>query len=274
MTQNRQTDYMHFLRTETFPTPFCSGCGHGILMGAIARVVAEMRLDFTKLLFASGIGCAAWIPSPHFASDTLHTTHGRAIVFATGAKLFQPALKVIVVSGDGDIAAIGGNHLIHAARRNIEMTVLCANNSIYGMTGGQVGPTTPRGARSSTTPEGNPEAPFDLCRLVAGAGATYVARSTVYHVRHLMKVLKNALSHKGFAFVDVVSPCYTHFGRKNEASSAVDMLFSLADRCVIRDGVEGLSSTAPNGKLVIGEFLGNKHEQKPPVLEPLNPDYS
>jgi 2-oxoglutarate ferredoxin oxidoreductase subunit beta len=224
-------------------------------MGSIARVVTEMRLDVNKLLFASGIGCAAWIPSPHFAADTLHTTHGRAIAFATGAKLFQPALKVVVVSGDGDIAAIGGNHLIHAARRGLEMTVLCANNFIYGMTGGQVGPTTPYGARSSTTPEGNREQPFDLCRLVAGAGATYVARSTVYHVKHLMKILKNALSHKGFAFVDVLSPCYTHFGRKNMLASAADMLFSLADRCVVKDGPEALSGAASDAKLSIGEFV-------------------
>ncbi|MDQ7779893.1 MAG: thiamine pyrophosphate-dependent enzyme [Planctomycetota bacterium] len=251
-------DYMKFLRTETFPTPFCPGCGHGILMGAIARCATEMELDPLRLLFVSGIGCAAWIPSPHFATDTLHTTHGRAIAFATGAKLFKPALKVVVVSGDGDLSAIGGNHLIHAARRNIEMTVLCANNSIYGMTGGQAGPTTPTGARTATTPEGNPERPFDLCRLVYGAGATYVARSTVYHVRHLMKVIKNALSHKGFAFVDVVSPCFTQFGRKNKVASASDQLFGLKEACATVDGLAGLAEDRQADKIAIGEFTARK----------------
>ncbi len=130
------------------------------------------------------------------------------------------------------------------------------------MTGGQVGPTTPHGARSSTTPEGNLEQPFDLCKLVASAGASFVARSTVHHVKHLMKVLKNALSHRGFAFVDVISPCYTHFGRKNMAASAADLLFSLADRCVVKDGPEGLSDTAPDGKLLIGEFIGGRAQQR------------
>ncbi|MDI6732616.1 MAG: thiamine pyrophosphate-dependent enzyme [Planctomycetota bacterium] len=207
-----------YLRSEVFPTPFCQGCGHGILMQAILRAVDESAsdgIDIDKMAFVSGIGCAAWIPSPHFAADTLHTTHGRPIAFATGIKLVNPSLKVVVVSGDGDLSAIGGNHLIHSARRNLELTVICANNSIYGMTGGQVAPTTPCGIKTATTQQGSTEPPFDLCRLVWGAGATYIARSTVYHIRELIKYLKNAFLHQGFSFIDVISPCYTHFGRRN-----------------------------------------------------------
>jgi 2-oxoglutarate ferredoxin oxidoreductase subunit beta len=221
------SEFSRYLRTETFPTPFCPGCGHGILMGSIIRSIQEAKLDIKQTVFVSGIGCASWIPSPHFAADTMHTTHGRAIAFATGIKLFNPKLRVIVVSGDGDLADIGGNHLIHAARRNRELTVICANNGIYGMTGGQAAATTPQGARTVTTPEGSPERPFDLCKLVTGAGATYVARSTVYHTRALIKYLKTALLHKGFAFVDVISPCPTQFGRRNDYKSAKEMIQAL-----------------------------------------------
>ena len=143
-----------YIRPEVFPTPFCQGCGHGILMQAILRAIDELSLDIDKMVFVSGIGCAAWIPSPHFAADTLHTLHGRPIAYATGIKLFNPSLKVVVISGDGDLAAIGGNHLIHAARRNIELSVICANNSIYGMTGGQMAPTTLPGQKTTSSPQG------------------------------------------------------------------------------------------------------------------------
>jgi 2-oxoglutarate ferredoxin oxidoreductase subunit beta len=169
-------DLENYLRPGVKGTPFCPGCGHGILMGLILRSIDELKMDMRKMLFVSGIGCAAWIPSPHFAGDTLHTLHGRAVAFATGAKLANPELCVLIISGDGDLSAIGGNHLIHAARRNLDLKVICANNMIYGMTGGQAAPTTPQGARTATTGQGNPYPPFDLCRLVAAAGATYVAR--------------------------------------------------------------------------------------------------
>lgn len=237
-----------YIRPDVFPTPFCPGCGHGILMQALLRAIDELKLDIDKMVFLSGIGCAAWIPSPHFAADTVHTTHGRPIAFATGIKLVNPKLKIVVISGDGDLSAIGGNHLIHAARRNIEMSVICANNSIYGMTGGQVAPTTPAGAKSATTPQGNPERDFDLCKLVKGAGADYVARGTVYHIRELIKYLKAALQHKGFSFVDVISPCYTQFGRRNqntcgESASAAIMKLKTA-----------VSKTPQDGKILTGEF--------------------
>ncbi|MFH1227104.1 MAG: thiamine pyrophosphate-dependent enzyme [Planctomycetota bacterium] len=237
-----------YIRAKTFPTPFCPGCGHGILMHAILRAIDELKLDIDRMVFVSGIGCAAWIPSPHFAADTLHTTHGRALAFATGIKMVNPGLKVVVVSGDGDLSSIGGNHLIHAARRNIDITAICANNSIYGMTGGQVGPTTPYLAKTVTTPRGNPEKPFDLCKLAKGAGADYTARATVSNVRELVKYIKNGLNHKGFSFLDVISPCYTQFGRRNRnicGDSASLMIGKVRDM---------ISDTPQEDKICIGEF--------------------
>ncbi len=244
-----------YLRTETFPTPFCPGCGHGILLGAILRAIDELDWDMDEILFVSGIGCAGWIPSPHFAADTLHTTHGRPIAFATGAKLFNPHLKVVVISGDGDLASIGANHLIHAARRNLDLTVICANNWVYGMTGGQVTPTTPLGTRTATTPMGNAEPPFDLCRLIAAAGASYVARYSVYHVRPLIKSLKRALEHPGFAFVEVLSPCPTQYGRRNDPTEPAALLRYLKEKCVPLARAKRMSPEELRGKIIIGEFV-------------------
>jgi 2-oxoglutarate ferredoxin oxidoreductase subunit beta len=181
-------------------------------------------------------------------------THGRPVAFATGAKLFNPDLNVVVVSGDGDIASIGGNHLIHAARRDINMTVICANNLIYGMTGGQVTPTTPRGARTITTPTGNPEPPFDLCRLVAAAGASYVARYSVWHVRPLISSIKKALQHTGFGFIEVLSTCPTQFGRRNENPTPIGMLRALKRSCVTVERARELSSEELAGKTIVGEL--------------------
>jgi len=243
-----------YIRQEVFPTPFCPGCGHGILMGAILRAIHELNLDMNEMLFVSGIGCAAWIPSPHFAADTLHTTHGRAIAFATGAKLFKPSLKTVVISGDGDLASIGGNHLIHAARRNIEITTICANNNIYGMTGGQVASTTPLHAVTSTTPDGNQEPPFDLCRLVKAAGATYVARYSVTQTRPLINALKKGLTTKGFSFVEVISPCPTEFGRRNGFTTPSVLLMELKEKCISLKKVEEIKEEELQGKIITGEF--------------------
>jgi 2-oxoglutarate ferredoxin oxidoreductase subunit beta len=245
-----------YVRSEAFPTPFCAGCGHGILLGAILRAIDELGWNMNEMLFVSGIGCSGWIPSPHFAADTLHTTHGRPVAFAVGAKLFNPALKVVVIGGDGDIASIGGNHLIHAARRDIDLTVICANNGIYGMTGGQVTPTTPYGARTATTPTGNPDRPFDLCRLVAAAGATYVARYSVYQVRPLTQALKRALEHRGFAFVEVLTTCPTHYGRRNDLADPVAMLRDLKERCVTLSRAAKMDPEELKDKIIVGEFVG------------------
>jgi len=207
------------------------------------------------MVFVSGIGCAAWIPSPHFKADTLHTLHGRAIAYATGAKLFNPKLKIMVISGDGDLSAIGGNHLIHAARRNMDMTVVCANNGIYGMTGGQVASTTPIGSRTSTTPKGNQEPPFDLCRLVEAAGATFVARQPVSTPIPLTRTLKKAIVHKGFSFVEALSPCPTQFGRRNAFRTPHDMLVSLKNTCVSLEKAKTMSPEDVKGKILVGEFV-------------------
>jgi 2-oxoglutarate/2-oxoacid ferredoxin oxidoreductase subunit beta len=244
-----------YLRPGVKGTPFCPGCGHGILMGLILRAIDELQIDMDKMLFVSGIGCAAWIPSPHFAGDTLHTLHGRSVAFATGAKLGNPDLCVMVISGDGDLSSIGGNHLIHAARRNIDLKVICANNMIYGMTGGQVAATSPRGARTATTVKGNPYKPFDLCKLVAAAGATYVARYAVAQPEALIRSIKKGILHEGFSFIDVLSPCPTQFGRRNELDQPSEMIRDLLQRCVLPEEAEGMSEETLKEKIITGEFL-------------------
>jgi len=246
---------LKYVRREVFPTPFCAGCGHGILLGAILHAVDQLGLDYSQMLFVSGIGCAGWIPSPHYNTDTLHVTHGRPVAFATGAKLFNPTLNVVVIGGDGDIASIGGNHLIHAARRDLDLTVICANNMIYGMTGGQVTPTTPRGAKTATTPQGNFERPFDLARLVAAAGATYVSRYSVWHVRPLIASIKKALQHTGFSFIEVLSMCPTQFGRRNQRPTPAEMLLEYKQNCVTLKRAEKLNPKELVGKTIIGEFV-------------------
>ena len=214
-----------YLREEALPSPFCPGCGNGEIANAFLKAVRSLgHEDLSRFSFISGIGCGAWIPSPHFKADTLHTTHGRAIAFATGLKLSRPELNVVVISGDGDLAAIGGNHLIHAARRNIDMTVICSNNYIYGMTGGQMGPTTFTGDRTSTSPYGNPERPFDLARLVAAAGANYVARWTTAHPNQASRSIKTALERKGFSFIEMISQCPTAYGRRTKSGGPVEMI--------------------------------------------------
>jgi 2-oxoglutarate ferredoxin oxidoreductase subunit beta len=247
-------DLEKYLRSEVKSTPFCPGCGHGILMNLILRAIDELQLRMDEMLFVSGIGCAAWIPSPHFNADTLHTLHGRALAFATGAKTFNPKLKTMVISGDGDLASIGGNHLIHAARRNIDLTVICANNMIYGMTGGQVASTSPMGAITSTSTEGNIYRPFDLCKLVLGAGALYVARYSVTQPVSLIEAIKKSLSIEGFAFVEVLSPCPTQFGRRNRYDSPADMLNMLKESCISKQEAEKLAPEQLQGKVITGEF--------------------
>ncbi|MBT3397146.1 MAG: 2-oxoacid:ferredoxin oxidoreductase subunit beta [Alphaproteobacteria bacterium] len=220
-----------YLRKEVAGTPFCPGCGHGILLGLILRAIEGLKLDMQEMLFVSGIGCAAWIPSPNFKADTLHTLHGRAVAFATGAKLANPKLKVMVISGDGDLASIGGNHLIHAARRNIDLTVICANNMIYGMTGGQAAPTTPKDSKTATTIQGNPYPPFDLCRLVKAAGADYVARGAVVRPYDLIEYISRAVETPSFSFVEALSPCPTQYGRRNQQDTAAEMFDHLGRAC-------------------------------------------
>ena len=243
-----QAEYLKYVRKNVFPTAFCPGCGHGILMNAFVTALGELDFDQDNLVVVSGIGCGAWISSPHLDVDTLHTTHGRAIAFATGVKLANPKLKVVVMSGDGDIATIGGNHLIHAARRQIPISVICANNNIYGMTGGQASATSPYGAKTMTTPKGSKERPFDLVKLVKGAGADHVYRYTVYHATPLKNAIKDALQHDAFYFIDVVSSCPVQYGRRNEMREPVKMLNWMKERSERYQGEHHAD------KIMIGKF--------------------
>jgi len=247
-------DLEKYLRPEVKATPFCAGCGHGILMNLILRAIDDLSLPMEEMLFVSGIGCAAWIPSPNFKGDTLHTLHGRAVAFATGAKMFNPRLRTLVISGDGDLTSIGGNHLIHAARRNIDMTVICANNMIYGMTGGQAASTSPLGANTATSEDGNIYPPFDLCKLVAGAGAPYVARYAVTQPQSVIEAVKRSLSSVGFSFIEILSPCPTQFGRRNQQESPAEMLSYLMKNCVEREEAKNMEKADLGDKIVTGEF--------------------
>jgi len=219
------------------------------------RAIDELGFNIGNMVFVSGIGCSSWIPSPFFNADTLHTTHGRALGFATGVKLSNPELHVVVFTGDGDGAAIGGNHLIHASRRNIEILTILVNNRIYGMTGGQVAPTTPHGMKTITTPYGNIEYPFDLCRLVEASGASYVARSTTFHLKQLVSYMKKGLQKKGFAFIEVVSNCPVQYGRYAGVRDPVESLMRLKDLSIPRSQAKSMSKAQLEGHIVIGEFV-------------------
>lgn len=215
--------YEYYLRNEHFPHIWCTGCGCGIILKSLLRAIDRSALDKDGVALVSGIGCSSRTPG-YVDFNTLHTTHGRALAFATGLKLTKPELKVIVVSGDGDATAIGGNHFIHTARRNIDITAIIYNNYIYGMTGGQASPTTPLGKRGSTAPYGSMEPDFDISGLAIAAGASFVARSTCYHAVQLDRYIEKGLSKKGFSLIEVLSPCPTYYGRPNRVGTAVDMM--------------------------------------------------
>ncbi len=240
----------HVIRTST-----CPGCGNGIVTQAILRAIDELELEMDDFVFVSGIGCSAWIPSPLFSADTLHTTHGRPIAFATGVKLGLPQKNVMVASGDGDLTAIGGNHLIHAARRNIDLTVVLINNGIYGMTGGQTAPTTPRGLTTITSPYGTLEHPFDISAMVAASGASFVARWTTYHPRLMMRSIKKGIQKKGFALIEAVSQCPVQYGRASELGNAVNILKHFKEDSIRLSKVNEMSSEELEGKIVVGEFV-------------------
>ena len=252
-------DLEQYLRPGIGVTTFCPGCGEAILMGLILRAIDGLQLKMDDMLFVSGIGCAGWIPSPYFNADILHTLHGRTIAFATGAKMANPKLKVMVISGDGDLADIGGNHLIHGARRNIDLIVICANNMNYGMTGGQVCATTPLGAITMTTHQGNPYRPFDLCRLVKAAGAAYVARYSVTQPVALINSIKKGLETEGFAFIEALTPCPVQFGSRNRFASPADMLKDLMDRCVTKEEAKELNPEELENRIMTGEFINGEN---------------
>ena len=249
----RPSPVFQHIRMAAQPTKFCPGCGHGIVLGSVIRALQAENIDIDKTVFVSGIGCGGWISSPNINADTLHTTHGRAIAAAVGVKTARPDLNVIVISGDGDLATIGGNHLIHAARRDIDITVICANNSIYGMTGGQTSATTPKGFKTVTDPQGNKYDGFDLAGLVKAAGASYVARFTAFQVRELISSIREGFKNPGFSFIEAISQCPTHYGKTMGLDAPAMLEYYKKNSVRIKKAAE-MSSDELKGKIVIGEF--------------------
>jgi 2-oxoglutarate ferredoxin oxidoreductase subunit beta len=253
MTSNLVKEYF---RMDKLPHIWCPGCGHGIITRAVIKAIDELKLDKNRVCIVSGIGCSSRAPG-YLDFNTLHTTHGRALPFATGIKHANPELEVIVISGDGDCSAIGGNHLIHAARRNIGITTVVYNNNIYGMTGGQYSPTTPTGDKGTTAPYGNIDKGFDICDLSRAAGATYTGRATAYHTQLLIKLIKNGILNKGFSVVDAISVCPTYYGRKNKKGDSVKMMQWLKDNAVNIKAAAKLPQEKLEGKILIGELYNN-----------------
>ncbi|MFC1925142.1 2-oxoacid:ferredoxin oxidoreductase subunit beta [Chloroflexota bacterium] len=255
MSTKNKNSIESYLRLDRMPHMWCSGCGIGPSVGCFIRAIDRSELNPDKIAVVSGIGCSGRVAG-YVKLDSFHTTHGRALPFATGLKLGNPELNVVVFSGDGDLAAIGGNHLIHSARRNIDITVICVNNYNYGMTGGQSGPTTPLDARSSTSPYGNYEPPFNLPNLVAASGATYVARWTVMHLRQLERSIAEAMLKPGFSFIEIIAPCPTLYARKNKLGQGVDELHSYQERCVISNGADTKDTEIDlKGPILLGKFV-------------------
>ena len=244
-----------YLRVERMPHIWCPGCGLGLVINCFLRGLLKSRLDLDKVVVVSGIGCAGRAAG-YVNFDSFHTTHGRAIPFATGLKIANPELEVVVISGDGDLVAIGGNHLIHTARRNIDMTVLCVNNFVYGMTGGQLGPTTPLTARTTTSRRGNIEEPFNIPYLAAASGAVYVARWTTAQFRRLEKAITEALLKKGFSLVEIIAPCPTYYGRMNKQGDGLEQMKFYRDNSIIKSGIDpkhvGIEFS---GQIIVGKFV-------------------
>ena len=246
-------DYNAYLRMNKLPHIWCPGCGNGIVLKALLRAIDSLKLDKNKTVIVSGIGCSSRA-SGYMDFNTLHTTHGRALTFATGIKMAKPELNVIVISGDGDATAIGGNHFIHACRRNIDLTLILFNNNIYGMTGGQYSPTTPLGMMASTAPYGQMEPPFDISALAVAAGASFVARTTTYHSLQMEKYITRGLAKKGFSLIEAISGCPTLFGRKNKMGDPSTLIKWQKDQSLTLEQAKDLPPEELKGKFVIGVF--------------------
>lgn len=249
-----------YLRTDKLPHIWCPGCAHGIIVGSLVRSIEKLKIDKNKIAVLSGIGCSGRTPG-YLDMNTLHTTHGRSLTFATGIKMAKPELTVIDVMGDGDAVAIGGNHFIHACRRNIDIKAIIFNNNIYGMTGGQYSPTTPTNYYASTAPYGNVETPFDIVKLAKGAGASFVARADAFHIGLLDSVIQKALSHKGFSVVEVMATCPTQFGRRNKMKEPYQMLDFVAERAISLKKWQEMSEEERKGKFPIGIFVDEQREE-------------
>jgi 2-oxoglutarate ferredoxin oxidoreductase subunit beta len=255
------------LRMDRIPHIWCPGCGIGTVVTSFAEALKKSKLDLEKVVVVSGIGCTGRV-SGYIKLDSFHTTHGRAIPYATGLKLANPDLKVIVFSGDGDLTGIGGNHFIHAARRNMDLTVICVNNFNYAMTGGQVAATTPKNANASTAPYGNFEGAFNLPYLAEASGATYIARWTALHLRRVTKSMEEALQHRGFSFIEVITPCVTLYARRNRLGDGLSLLKYYYDKSEIQHGADTKTLDIDyQGKLIVGKFV---EKQKPTFLDAMN----
>ena len=261
------SDLVHlYMRIDHLPQIWCPGCGNGVIMRDVAVAIDELIHDEENpinredIVIVSGIGCSSRAAG-YLDFNSIHTTHGRAIAFASGIKMANPKLHVIVLTGDGDCSAIGGNHLIHAARRNLGLTVICFNNDIYGMTGGQYSPTTPNGDRATTAPYGNVDRPFDIANLASGAGASFSARGDVYHARETIDIIKKAILHKGFSLVDVYSICPTYYGRKNKKGDAVEMLKWQKENLIPTGRYYSMSEEERAGKKLVGILSFNDYPE-------------
>lgn len=253
--ENKAHPLDNLLRMDRMPTIWCAGCGIGLAVTALADALAKANINLDKTAIVSGIGCTGRVAG-YVKLDSFHTTHGRAIAFATGIKVANPDIKTIVFSGDGDLISIGGNHFIHAARRNVDMLVICVNNFIYAMTGGQVAPTTPLGAFATTSPFGCVEAPFNIPYIADSAGAVYVARWTALHIRRLTKSMTEALNKKGFSVIEVISPCAMYYSRINKLGDGLDMMRFYHDNSEIRHGEDTSNlDLAFQTKIIMGKFV-------------------
>jgi len=254
MTEEMVHPLSKYLREAMMPHIWCSGCGNGVILNCFVQAIDDLQMNLDKLVVVSGIGCIGRAAG-YTNVNSFHTTHGRPIAFATGVKLANPELDVVIISGDGDLFAIGGNHFIHAARRNVGVKVICANNFNYGMTGGQQGPTTPLEALTTTTPYGNIEHPFNLAHLAAASGATYVARWTTLHVRKLTQSIMKLLKKEGFCFIEVVTPCPEIFGRHNKMRTGLEMMEWFKKASVVESFSDPAKAEISSEKIVVGEFV-------------------
>ncbi len=253
-----------YLKPGRIPHIWCPGCGLGVVLNTFINALKLVNLPIDRSAVVSGIGCTGRVAG-YLNMDTYHVTHGRAIPFASGLSLARPEMTVTVCSGDGDLFAIGGNHFIHAARRNMDIKVLCVNNFNYGMTGGQVGPTTPLSARTTTTPYGNSEAAFNLPYLAHACGAVYVARWTTFHARQLVHAIAETLTIKGFTFIEVIAPCPIGYGRPNKIGSGLDEMIYYKEHSIVQNGADPREADiALRGKIVVGKF---SEERRPTFLE-------
>jgi 2-oxoglutarate/2-oxoacid ferredoxin oxidoreductase subunit beta len=249
-----------FLRTERMPHIWCPGCGIGTSVNSFARALTDADLDLKNVAIVSGIGCTGRVAG-YMNLDSFHTTHGRAIPFATGLKLANPKLNVVVYSGDGDLFAIGGNHLIHAARRNVDIKVVCVNNLIYAMTGGQTAPTTPGSVVTSTNPYGTYDPSFNLPYLVEASGAVYVARWTTFHVRQLARSMQEMFKKEGFSFIEVISPCPTLYQRRNKMGDGLDTMKMYKEVSKIKNGCPTSEvALSKSGEIIVGKFVDRERE--------------